>query len=233
MSHLLWLGPYDRRWNVCPSGELLHSTSLTLKFTISWTASSLAVMRWPRSPRVSSRCREGIPAIATPIPHWRGVVWFISPWKAFRCSAMLEPSWYLSLTILLMTETLFRAFFFSNMPPIFFHKTSTSGSSLKLFPKPKHLLWQLCPCHIVLATTGLYTQACLSSSTSKLNSLGRSASTSHQGIHPYSYTCEGTPLALIPVWYGYGLATACKQAEMKAIRNRNYKDRHGVLMWKS
>ena len=161
------------------------------------------------------------------------VVWLMSPWKEFRCSAMLEPSWYLSLTILLMTETLFRAFFFSNMPPIFFHKTSTSGSSLKLFPKPKHLLWQLCPCHIVLATTGLYTQACLSSSTSKLNSLGRSASTSHQGIHPYSYTCEGTPLALIPVWYGYGLATACKQAEMKAIRNRNYKDRHGVLMWKS
>ena len=47
------------------------------------------------------------------------VVWFISPWKAFICSAILEPSWYLSLTIFWNIETQFTSFLFSNIMSIF------------------------------------------------------------------------------------------------------------------
>ena len=55
-----------------------------------------------------------------------------SPWKEFKCSAMLELSWYLNLTIFLKTEALFIAFLVSNMIKIFFQRTPASISSLKL-----------------------------------------------------------------------------------------------------
>ena len=120
------------------------------------------------------------------------VVWLMSPWKEFRCSAMLEPSWYLSLTILPKTKTLFRVFFILNIVSIFFHMTSASVSSLKLLyrlmsikhriyttsfdawlPKSMHLPCLVYLCHIVQATIDPCRLICLSSYISKLGNLGR------------------------------------------------------------
>ena len=50
----------------------------------------------------------------------------------FRCSAILEPSCYLNLTIFMNIKTLFKAFSVSNIISIFFHNTSTLVSSSKL-----------------------------------------------------------------------------------------------------
>ena len=74
----------------------------------------------------------------------REVVRLISHSKEFWCSTMLEPSWYLSLTIFWNTETLLTSFLFSNMTPIFFHGTFAFVSSTKLlyrFVSIKHLIY--------------------------------------------------------------------------------------------
>ena len=74
----------------------------------------------------------------------RDMVCLISPWKAFRCSTMLESLQYLSLTIFLKKETMFTAFLFSNMNPVFFQSTLAfvcSSQSLYRVMSVKHLMY--------------------------------------------------------------------------------------------
>ena len=123
----------------------------------------------------------------------RQTIWLISPWNVLRCSAILQQSWYLSLTSFLNTETLFKAFLVWNILSIFLHNSLLwfhhrncyinsclwniryMQMSLDAWhPKLMYLCSRVCSYHIVRVATSPCILACPSFWTSNWSSWVRS-----------------------------------------------------------